>query len=57
MIIESKFISLLAGTLKEVTGLSEREVRELAKYFMAPDGQVNYQNFCQVLDQNSKDLG
>lgn len=45
-------MSVLAGPLKDVVGLSEQEILELSDYFKAPDGRVLYKQFCQVIHDN-----
>ncbi|XP_054262606.1 uncharacterized protein LOC128986314 [Macrosteles quadrilineatus] len=56
LVSEAKFVSVLAGPLKDVIGLSEQEVLELADYFKAPDGRVLYRQFCQVIHDNIPDF-
>ncbi|XP_053605525.1 uncharacterized protein LOC128672415 [Plodia interpunctella] len=49
LISESKFVSILAGPLRAVIGLSDAEVAQLADYFRAQDGRVLYHQLCQLV--------
>ncbi|KAJ8718752.1 hypothetical protein PYW07_016308 [Mythimna separata] len=46
---ESKFVSILAGPLRSVVGLSDAEIAQLADYFRAQDGRVLYHQLCQII--------
>jgi len=47
--VESKFVSVLAGPLKSVIGLSDTEICELTDYFRIEDGRIFYTQFCEVI--------
>ncbi|KOB76723.1 Uncharacterized protein OBRU01_05275 [Operophtera brumata] len=47
--VESKFVSVLAGPLRSVVGLSDDEISQLADYFRAQDGRVLYHQLCQII--------
>ncbi|XP_049870499.1 uncharacterized protein LOC126369940 [Pectinophora gossypiella] len=49
LISESKFVSILAGPLRAVVGLSDAEIAQLADYFRAQDGRVLYHQLCQII--------
>ncbi|KAI8421319.1 hypothetical protein MSG28_008347 [Choristoneura fumiferana] len=49
LISESKFVSVLAGPLRSVVGLSDAEIAQLADYFRAQDGRVLYHQLCQLI--------
>ncbi|XP_022825939.1 uncharacterized protein LOC111355990 [Spodoptera litura] len=49
LISESKFVSILAGPLRSVVGLSDSEIAQLADYFRAQDGRVLYHQLCQII--------
>ncbi|KAG6448171.1 uncharacterized protein LOC115442276 [Manduca sexta] len=49
LISESKFVSVLAGPLRSVVGLSDAEIAQLADYFRAQDGRVLYHQLCQII--------
>ncbi|CAH2981573.1 unnamed protein product [Chilo suppressalis] len=49
LISESKFVSILAGPLRSVIGLSDAEISQLADYFRAQDGRVLYHQLCQII--------
>ncbi|CAK1578922.1 unnamed protein product [Parnassius mnemosyne] len=49
LISESKFISVLAGPLRSVIGLTDEEISQLADYFRAQDGRVLYHQLCQII--------
>ncbi|XP_063635514.1 uncharacterized protein LOC134806157 [Cydia splendana] len=49
LISESKFVSVLAGPLRTVVGLSDAEISQLADYFRAQDGRVLYHQLCQLI--------
>ncbi|KAM3956185.1 LOW QUALITY PROTEIN: uncharacterized protein ACR2FA_009901 [Aphomia sociella] len=49
LISESKFVSVLAGPLRSVVGLSDAEISQLADYFRAQDGRVLYHQLCQII--------
>ncbi|XP_041989289.1 uncharacterized protein LOC121740621 [Aricia agestis] len=49
LISESKFVSVLAGGLRSVVGLSNAEVQQLAAYFRAQDGRVLYTQLCRLV--------
>ncbi|XP_021203966.1 uncharacterized protein LOC101740137 [Bombyx mori] len=58
LISESKFVSILAGPLRSVIGLSDAEISQLADYFRAQDGRILYHQLCQVVhgeDSNARD--
>ncbi|XP_047531941.1 uncharacterized protein LOC125067400 [Vanessa atalanta] len=55
LISESKFVSVLAGPLRSVVGLSDAEIAQLADYFRAQDGRILYDQLCQVI--HGEDLG
>lgn len=46
---ESKFVSILAGPLRSVVGLSDEEIAQVADYFRAQDGRVLYHQLCQII--------
>jgi hypothetical protein len=46
---ESKFVSVLAGPLRAVVGLSGAEIAQVADYFRAQDGRVLYHQLCQII--------
>ncbi|XP_078046729.1 uncharacterized protein LOC144475059 [Augochlora pura] len=52
LISESKFISVFAGPLKDIIGLSEKEVCDLADYFRVQDGRILYTQFCTIIHDN-----
>ncbi|XP_003693091.1 uncharacterized protein LOC100867927 [Apis florea] len=49
LISESKFISVLAGPLKDQIGLSDKEICDLADYFRVQDGRIFYTQFCDII--------
>ncbi|CAH0724069.1 unnamed protein product, partial [Brenthis ino] len=49
LISESKFVSVLAGPLRAVVGLSDAEIAQVADYFRAQDGRVLYHQLCQII--------
>ncbi|XP_026759807.2 uncharacterized protein LOC113518964 [Galleria mellonella] len=49
LISESKFVSVLAGPLRSVIGLSDAEISQLADYFRAQDGRVLYHQLCKII--------
>ncbi|KPI99547.1 hypothetical protein RR46_03912 [Papilio xuthus] len=49
LLSESKFVSILAGPLRPVVGLSDSEISQLADYFRAQDGRVHYHQLCQII--------
>ncbi|KAG7211846.1 hypothetical protein KM043_011069 [Ampulex compressa] len=49
LISESKFISVLTGPLKDMVGLSDKEISDLADYFRVQDGRILYSQFCEVI--------
>ncbi|XP_076248190.1 uncharacterized protein LOC143188044 [Calliopsis andreniformis] len=49
LISESKFLSVLAGPLKDQIGLSEKEICDLADYFRVQDGRIFYTQFCTII--------
>ncbi|XP_059054585.1 uncharacterized protein LOC131848677 [Achroia grisella] len=49
LISESKFVSVLAGPLRSVIGLSDAEISQLADYFRSQDGRVLYHQLCQII--------
>lgn len=55
MFIESKFVSILAGPLRSVIGLSDAEIAQLADYFRAQDGRVLYHQLCQIIHGEGED--
>ncbi|XP_076647707.1 uncharacterized protein LOC143356146, partial [Halictus rubicundus] len=52
LISESKFISVLAGPLKDTIGLSDKEIDDLADYFRVQDGRILYTQFCTIIHDN-----
>ncbi|XP_018359818.1 PREDICTED: uncharacterized protein LOC108759052 isoform X1 [Trachymyrmex cornetzi] len=54
---ESKFISVLAGPLKGVIGLSDKEICDLTDYFRIQDGRILYSQFCEVIHDSVPDFG
>ncbi|XP_050463997.1 uncharacterized protein LOC126858035 [Cataglyphis hispanica] len=52
VISESKFISVLAGPLKGLIGLSDKEICDLADYFRIQDGRILYSQFCEIIHDN-----
>ncbi|XP_071638327.1 uncharacterized protein [Temnothorax longispinosus] len=57
LISESKFISVLAGPLKGVIGLSDKEICDLTDYFRIQDGRILYSQFCEVIHDSVPDFG
>lgn len=53
---ESKFISVLAGPLKGVIGLSDKEICDLTDYFRIQDGRILYSQFCEIIHDNSMNI-
>ncbi|XP_053995712.1 uncharacterized protein LOC128885623 [Hylaeus anthracinus] len=49
LISESKFVSVLAGPLKDTIGLSDKEICDLADYFRVQDGRIFYTQFCTII--------
>ncbi|CAK1543733.1 unnamed protein product [Leptosia nina] len=49
LISESKFVSILAGPLRSVIGLSDDEIAQVADYFRAQDGRILYHQLCQII--------
>ncbi|XP_068627218.1 uncharacterized protein [Battus philenor] len=49
LLSESKFVSILAGPLRSVIGLSDAEISQLADYFRAQDGRIHYHQLCQII--------
>ncbi|RLU20681.1 hypothetical protein DMN91_007294 [Ooceraea biroi] len=56
LISESKFISVLAGPLKGVIGLSDKEICDLTDYFRIQDGRIFYSQFCEVIHDSVPDF-
>ncbi|KZC06769.1 hypothetical protein WN55_07542 [Dufourea novaeangliae] len=56
LISESKFISILAGPLKDKIGLSDQEICDLADYFRVQDGRILYTQFCTIIHDNVPDF-
>ncbi|XP_011637056.1 uncharacterized protein LOC105427136 [Pogonomyrmex barbatus] len=56
LISEAKFISVLAGPLKGVIGLSDKEICDLADYFRIQDGRILYSQFCEVIHDSGPDF-
>lgn len=56
LISESKFCSVLNGPLKDVIGLSEQEISDLADYFRVQDGRILYTHFCEVIHDSVPDF-
>ncbi|XP_076637045.1 uncharacterized protein LOC143349586 [Colletes latitarsis] len=46
---ESKFVSVLAGPLKDKIGLSDKEICDLTDYFRVQDGRIFYSQFCTII--------
>lgn len=42
-------MSILAGPLRSVVGLSDEEIAQVADYFRAQDGRVLYHQLCQII--------
>ncbi|EFN67507.1 hypothetical protein EAG_02894 [Camponotus floridanus] len=57
LISESKFISVLAGPLKGVIGLSDKEICDLTDYFRIQDGRILYSQFCEIIHENIPNFG
>nr|XP_012223237.1 PREDICTED: uncharacterized protein LOC105672711 isoform X1 [Linepithema humile] len=57
LISESKFISVLAGPLKGVIGLSDKEICDVTDYFRIQDGRIHYSQFCEVIHDSVPDFG
>ncbi|XP_011688757.1 PREDICTED: uncharacterized protein LOC105450541 isoform X2 [Wasmannia auropunctata] len=57
LISESKFISVLAGPLKGVIGLSDKEICDLTDYFRIQDGRILYSQFCELIHDSVPDFG
>ncbi|XP_070165049.1 uncharacterized protein [Polyergus mexicanus] len=53
----SKFISVLAGPLKGVIGLSDKEICDLADYFRIQEGRILYSQFCEIIHDNIPNFG
>lgn len=51
-ISEAKFVSVLAGPLKGLIGLSDSEINDLADYFRIQDGRILYSQLCEVIHDN-----
>ncbi|XP_066591621.1 EF-hand calcium-binding domain-containing protein 6 [Prorops nasuta] len=49
LISESKFTSILAGPLKPLIGLTNKEIFDLADYFRIQDGRILYAQFCNLI--------
>lgn len=47
--LETKFLSIFAGKLCGILGLSEKEITELADYFKMRDGRIYYKQLCDVI--------
>ncbi|KAK2582407.1 hypothetical protein KPH14_004725 [Odynerus spinipes] len=56
LISEAKFVSVLSGPLKNVIGLSDKEICELADYFRVQDGRILYTQFCEVIHESVPDF-
>ncbi|CAL7935870.1 unnamed protein product [Xylocopa violacea] len=56
LISESKFISVLAGPLKDQIGLSDKEICDLADYFRVQDGRIFYTQFCKIIHDNAPEF-
>ncbi|KAK9310506.1 hypothetical protein QLX08_000247 [Tetragonisca angustula] len=56
LISESKFISVLAGPLKDQIGLSDKEICDLADYFRVQDGRIFYTQFCQIIHDSAPEF-
>jgi hypothetical protein len=52
-IAESKFLSVIAGPLKDVIGLTDTEINELTSYFKVADGRIYYVHFCEMIHDDS----
>ncbi|XP_076678862.1 uncharacterized protein LOC143374525 [Andrena cerasifolii] len=52
LISESKFISVLAGPLKDQIGLSDKEICDLADYFRVQDGRIFYTQFVSIIQDS-----
>ncbi|XP_036148035.1 uncharacterized protein LOC105829378 isoform X5 [Monomorium pharaonis] len=57
LISEPKFISILAGPLKSIIGLSDKEICDLTDYFRIQDGRILYSQFCEVIHDSVPDFG
>ncbi|XP_033317224.1 uncharacterized protein LOC117214955 isoform X1 [Bombus bifarius] len=56
LISESKFISVLAGPLKDQIGLSDKEISDLADYFRVQDGRIFYTQFCEIIHDSAPEF-
>lgn len=50
--LESQFVSVLAGPLRGTIGLSDQEIGELADYFRIQDGRILYTQLLEVIHAN-----
>ncbi|XP_018048189.1 PREDICTED: uncharacterized protein LOC108687099 [Atta colombica] len=57
LISESKFLSVLAGPLKGVIGLSDKEICDLTDYFRIQDGRILYSQFCEIIHDSVPNFG
>ena len=51
--LESKFLSVIAGPLKNIIGLTDTEIEELSSYFKVADGRIYYTQFCEMIHNDS----
>ncbi|XP_026669887.1 uncharacterized protein LOC108625584 [Ceratina calcarata] len=56
LISESKFISVLAGPLKDQIGLADKEICDLADYFRVQDGRILYTQFCDIIHSSAPEF-
>ncbi|KAL1139679.1 hypothetical protein AAG570_006657 [Ranatra chinensis] len=56
LVSEAKFLSVLLGPLKQIIGLTEQEINELASYFSVSDGRIFYTQFCEVIHNDTTSL-
>ncbi|KYM82924.1 hypothetical protein ALC53_06636 [Atta colombica] len=54
---KSKFLSVLAGPLKGVIGLSDKEICDLTDYFRIQDGRILYSQFCEIIHDSVPNFG
>lgn len=52
--VENQFISVLGKRLRNLIGLSDQEISELADYFKVQDGRVFYRQLCDVIHKSGK---
>lgn len=56
LLLESQFISVIAGPLRSNVGLSDQEISDLADYFRVPDGRIFYTQLCEVIHDSGNYL-